>query len=95
MVFKTVRPWECVSAKLFNRIVSVSPVYLALVEQVGNLSFMHWSAYGGKVHEAKFKGSQELLDELKAAHTQIFAEPVYPITKNCMTFTILLIDPSV
>ena len=69
-------------------------MYLALVEQVGNLNFTHWSAHGGQAHEAKFEGSQELLDELKAAHPQIFAEPVYPITKNCMPFTNLSIDPN-
>ena len=70
-------------------------MYLALVEQVGDLNFMHRSAHGGQAHEAKFEGSQELLNELKAAHPQIFAEPVYPITKNCTPFTIPLIDPSV
>ena len=70
-------------------------MYLALVEQVGDLNFMHWSAYGGQAHEAKFEGSQELLDELKAAHPQIFAKPVYLITENCMPFTIPLIGPSV
>ena len=70
-------------------------MYLALVEQVGDLNFMHWSAHSGQAHEAKFEGSQELLDELKAAHLQIFAEPVYPVTENCMPFTIPLIDPSV
>ena len=70
-------------------------VYLALVEQVGDLNFKHRSAHGGQAHEAKFEGSQELMDELKAAYPQIFAEPVYPITKNCTPFTIPLIDPSV
>ena len=70
-------------------------MYLALVEQVGNLNFTHRSAHGGQAHEAKFEGSQELLDELKAAHPQIFAELVYLITKNRMPFTIPLIDPSV
>ena len=69
-------------------------VYLALVEQVGNLNFMHRSAHGGQAHEAKFEGSQELLDELKAAQQGIFAKPVYPITENRMLFTIPLIDPS-
>ena len=70
-------------------------MYLALVEQVGNLNFMHRSAHGGQAHEAKFEGSHELLNELKAAHPQIFAEPVYLITKNRMPFTIPLIEPSV
>ena len=70
-------------------------VYLALVEQVGNLNFTHRSAHGGQAHEAKFEGSQELSNELKAAHPQIFAEPVYPITDNRTPFTISLIDPSV
>ena len=70
-------------------------MYLALVEQVGDLNFTHRSAHGGQVHVAKFEGSQELLDELKAAHPTIFAEPVNPITKNRMPFTIPLIDPSV
>ena len=70
-------------------------MYLALVEQVGDLNFMHRSAHLGQAHEAKFEGSHELLDKLKAAHPQIFAEPVYPITKNRMPFTIPLIDPSV
>ena len=70
-------------------------VYLALVEQVGNLNFMHRSAHGGQVHESKFEGSQELLDELKAAHPQIFAKPVHLITENRTPFTIPLIDPSV
>ena len=73
----------------------VLPVHLELVEQVGNLNFMHWSAYVGQAHEAKFEGCQELLDELKAAHPQILAEPVYLITENCTSFTIPLIDPSV
>ena len=68
MVFETLRDWECVSASKFAKIAAVSPVYLALVEQVGDLKFTHWSAHGGQVHEARFKGSQELLDELKSAH---------------------------
>ena len=92
MVFESVRTWECVSAKQFDKITRVSTVYLALVEQVGDLNFMHRSAHG---EQAKFEGSQELLDELKAAHPQIFAEPVYPITENHTPFTIPLIDPSV
>ena len=70
-------------------------MYLVLVEQVGDLNFTHRSAHGGQAHEAKFEGSQELLDKLKAAHPQIFAELVYPITENCMLFTIPLMDPSV
>ena len=69
-------------------------MYLALVKQVCDLNFMRWSAHGGQAHEAKFEGSQELLDELKAAHPQFFAKPVYPINKNCTPFTIPLIDPS-
>ena len=43
-------------------------MYLALVEQVGDLNFMHRSAHGGQAHEAKFEGLHELLNELKAAH---------------------------
>ena len=73
----------------------VSTVYLVLVEQVGDLNFTHRSAHGGQAHEAKFEGSQELLNELKPAHPQIFAEPVYLITENCMPFIIPLLDPSV
>ena len=73
----------------------ISTVYLVLVEQVGDLNFMHQSAHGSQAYEAKFEGSQELLDELKAAHPRIFAEPVYTITVNRMPFTIPLIDPSV
>ena len=95
MVFESARAWECISAKQFDKIAHVSTVCLVLVEQVGDLNFTHRSAHGGQAHEAKFEGSQELLNELKAAHPQIFAEPVYPITKNCMTFTIPLIDSSV
>ena len=68
MVFKTACTWECVSAKKFDKIAHVSMVHLALVEQVGDLNFTHRSAHGRQVHEAKFKGSQEFLDELKAAH---------------------------
>ena len=95
VVFKSARAWECVSAKQFDKIARISMVYLALVEQVGNLNFMHRSARGGQAHEAKFVGSQEFLNELKAAHPQIFAKPVYPITENHAPFTIPLIDPSV
>ena len=95
MVFETSRDWECVSASKFAKIAAVSPVYLALVEQVGDLNFTHRSAHGGQAHEARFEGSQELLDELKSAHPQIFAEPSYPITDNRVPFTIPLIDPSV
>ena len=68
MVFESARAWECVSAKQFDKIARVSTVYLALVEQVGDLKFTHRSAHGGQAHEAKFEGSQELLNELKAAH---------------------------
>ena len=68
MVFETSRDWECVSASKFAKIVAVSPVYLALVEQVSDLNFTHRSAPGGQAHEARFEGSQELLDELKSAH---------------------------
>ena len=70
-------------------------MYLTLVEQVGDLNFTHRSAHGGQAHKAKFEGSQELLDELKAAHPNIFAEPEYPITENRTPFTIPLIDPTV
>ena len=47
MVFESARAWECVSAKQFDKIARVSTVYLALVEQVGDLNFMHRSAHGG------------------------------------------------
>ena len=70
-------------------------MYLALVEQVGDLNFTHRSAHSGQAPEAKFEGSQELLDELKAAHPQIFAKAVYSITENHTPFTIPLIEPSV
>ena len=68
MVFESVCDWERVSASKFAKIVAVSPVYLALVEQVGDLNFAHQSALGGQAHEACFKGSQKLLEELKSAH---------------------------
>ena len=67
-MFESVHDWECVSASKFAKITAVSPVYLALVEQVGDLNFTHRSAHGGQVHEAWFEGSQELLEELKSAH---------------------------
>ena len=69
MVFETARDWECVSGSKFVRIAAVSPVYLALVEQVGDLNFTHRSAHGGQAHEARFEGSQELLEELKNVHS--------------------------
>ena len=68
MVFESVHDWECVSASKFAKIAAISSVYLTLVEQVGDLNFTHMSAHGGQTHEARFKGSQELLDELKSAH---------------------------
>ena len=68
MVFESLRDWECLSASKFAKIVAVSLVYLALVEQVGDLNFTHWSAHGRQAHEARFEGSQELLDKLKSAH---------------------------
>ena len=68
MVFESACDWECVSASKFAKIAAVSLVYLVLVEQVGDLSFTHWSAHGGQAHEAQFESSQELLDELKTAH---------------------------
>ena len=68
MVFELAREWECVSASKFVKIAAVSLVYLALVEQVGDLNFPHRSAHSGQAHEAHFKGSQELLHELKTAH---------------------------
>ena len=68
MVFESVHDWECVSASKFAKIAAVSPVYLALVEQVGDLNFTHRSAHGGHAHEARVEGTQELLDELKSAH---------------------------
>ena len=68
MVFETSHDWECVSASKFAKIAAVSPVYLALVEQVGDLNFTHRSAHSGQAHEARFEGSQELLDELKSAY---------------------------
>ena len=68
MVFESAPDWECVSASKFAKIVAISPVYLALFEQVGDLNFTHRSAHGGQAHEAWFEGSQELLDELKSAH---------------------------
>ena len=95
MVFESASDWECVSASKFAKIAAVSPEYLALVEQVGDLNFTHRSAHGGQAHEARFEGSQELLKELKSAHPLIFAEPEYPITDNRMPFTIPLIDSSV
>ena len=68
MVLESACDWDCVSASKFVKIAAVSPVYLALVEQVGDLYFTHWSADSGQAHEARFEGSQELLDELKSAH---------------------------
>ena len=68
MVFESVCNWECVSASKFAKITAVSPVYLALFEQVDRLNFTHRSAHGGQAHEAQFEGSQELLYELKTAH---------------------------
>ena len=68
MVFELARDWECVSAYRFAKIAAISPVYLVLVEQVGDLNFNHRSAHGRQAHEARFEGSQELLDELKSAH---------------------------
>ena len=67
-MFESVHDWECVSASKLAKIAAVSSVYLALVEQVGDLNFTHRSAHGGKAHEARFEGLQELLDELKSAH---------------------------
>ena len=52
----------------FAKIRAVSPVYLALVEQFGDLNFTRRSAHGGQAQEARFEGSQELLEELKTAH---------------------------
>ena len=46
-MFESAHDWECVSASKFVKIVAVSPVYLALVEQVGDLHFTHRSAHGG------------------------------------------------
>ena len=68
MVFESVCDWECVSASKFAKIPAVSPVYLALVEQVGDLNFTHRSAHSGQAHEAWFEGSQELFEELKTAY---------------------------
>ena len=68
MVFESARYWECVSASKFAKITAVSPVYLALIEYVDDLNFTHRSTHGGQAHEARFKGSQELLEELKSAH---------------------------
>ena len=68
-MFELAHDWECVSASKFAKIAAISPVYLVQVEQVGDLNFTHQSAHGGKVHEAQFEGSQELLDELKTAQS--------------------------
>ena len=68
MVFESACDWECVSASKFANIAAVSPVYLVLVEQVGDLNFTRRLAHGGQAHEARLEGSQELLDELKSAH---------------------------
>ena len=94
-MFELACDWECVSASKFAKIAAVSQVYLALVEQVGDLNFTHWSAHGGQAHEARFEGFQELLEELKTAHSLIFAELEYLVTDNRVPFTIPLIDPSV
>ena len=67
-MFESARDWECVSASKFAKIAAVSLMYLALVEQVVDLNFTHQSAHCGQAHEARFEGSQELLDELKSAH---------------------------
>ena len=67
MVFKIAHTWEFISAK-YDKIACISTVYLAMVEQVGDLNFTHWSAHGGQAHEAKLESAQELLDKLKAAH---------------------------
>ena len=47
MVFETACTWESVSAKYFDKIARISPVYLALAKQVGDLNFTHQSTYGG------------------------------------------------
>ena len=67
-MFESACDWECVSASKFAKITAVSPVYLALVGQVGDLNFTHQSVHSGQAHEAQFEGSQELLDELKTVH---------------------------
>ena len=67
-MFESVHDWECVSASKFAKVAAVSPVYLALVEQLGDLNFTHRSAHSGHAQEARSEGYQELLDELKSAH---------------------------
>ena len=67
-MFESTHNWECVSASKFAKIAAVSLVYLAPVEQVSDLNFTHWSAHGRQAHEARFEGSQKLLEELKTAH---------------------------
>ena len=51
-MFESTCDWECVSASKFVKIATISLVYLALVEQVGDLNFTHQSAHGGQAHEA-------------------------------------------
>ena len=67
-MFESAHDWECVSASKFVKIAAISPAYLALVEQVGDLNFTHRSDHGLQAHEARFEGSQELLNKLKSAH---------------------------
>ena len=67
-MFESAHDWECVSVSKFAKIAAVSPMYLALLEQVGDLNFTHWSAHSEQAHEARFEGSHKLLEELKSAH---------------------------
>ena len=68
MVFESACDWEYVSDSKFAIIVTISQVHLALIEQVGDQNFTHWSAHSGQAHEAQLMASQELLDELKTSH---------------------------
>ena len=39
VVLKSARPWECVSSNQFAKVACVSMVYLAIVQQLGDLNF--------------------------------------------------------
>ena len=75
-------------------------MHICLVEPgnakpAGKLHYIHHAAHGSETIGIKSAASEQLLDDLKREFPQVFAEPVYPISKGRDPFCIKVVDESV
>ena len=72
-------------------------MHICLVEPVdrklaGELHYINRAAHGSETIGIKSAASERLLDDLEREFPQVFAEPVYPISKGHGPFCIEHVD---